>query len=448
MAAERSHGSWYLRLELGIGMDGRRRRVRRGDFPTRKAALEALVRLRGPAGSALTVAEGLHRWLDNHQGASSTVAGYAGHVRRYLDPLLGQLLLAEVSVAHVEEMFAVIAREHREAGRRLSAATLDRIRATLRAALNAALRAGLVEENPASLVALPPTRRPRAVVWTAVRVKHWRKTGERPVAIWTAVQTAQFLDAISSHRLYAAYHLIALRGLRGEAAGLRWCDLDLEERTAVLCRQLQPRDGRLIVGPPKTAHSTRVIALDHTTIAALRAHRSRQRAQAAAYGEGYRDSGYVFTNLNGDPVAPGRLTHVFQKLIAEHDVPPIRLHDLRHGAATLALAAGVQLKVVQEMLGHSSIVLTADTYTSVLPGVAHRAAEQTAAHLLRAAGMVPGTTRRRGRALARRPRPTWGHTRTGLVRRQATSMRPASAGLRPRARPPGRLRLEAAVSAA
>ncbi|XVQ11522.1 site-specific integrase [Spirillospora sp. CA-255316] len=215
------------------------------------------------------------------------------------------------------------------------------------------------------------------------------------MAVWTTAQTAQFLDAIASHRLYAAYHLIALRGLRrGEAAGLRWCDLDLDEGTALVCRQLQQRDGRLTVCPPKTAHSTRLIALDRTTVAALRAHRSRQQAEAAAYGDGYHDSGHVFTNLNGDPVAPGRLTHLFQRLITEHDVPPIRLHDLRHGAATLALAAGVELKVVQEMLGHSSIVLTADTYTSVLPEVAHRAAEKTAAHLLRTAGIVPGTTRR------------------------------------------------------
>ncbi|MEU8798599.1 hypothetical protein [Spirillospora sp. NPDC048819] len=126
------------------------------------------------------MAQWLQRWLDDHQGAPSTVTGYADHVRRYLTPLLGHLLLAEVAVAHVEE-------------------------------------------NPASLVALPPTRRPRAVVWTAARVQHWRKTGERPaVAVWTAAQTAQFLDAIAAHRLYAAYYLIALRGLRrGEAAGLR-----------------------------------------------------------------------------------------------------------------------------------------------------------------------------------------------------------------------------------
>ncbi|WP_165978578.1 site-specific integrase [Actinomadura darangshiensis] len=215
-----------------------------------------------------------------------------------------------------------------------------------------------------------------------------------------------------------------MRGLRrGEAAGLRWCDVDLDGGTAVTCRQLQRRDGRLMVCPPKTAHSTRVTALDRTTIAALRAHRSRRRAEAAAYGEGYRYSGYVFTNLNGDPVAPGWLTHVFQQLIAEHDVPPIRLHDLRHGAATLALVAGVQLKVVQEMLGHSSIVLTAGTYTSVLPEVAHTAAEKTAAYLLQAAGVVPGSARRRGRAPARRGR--WGRVAPGRV--WCGAGRPASA---------------------
>jgi integrase len=87
-------------------------------------------------------------------------------------------------------------------------------------------------------------------------------------------------------------------------------------------------------------------------------------------------------------MAPDRLTRTFKKLIAEHGSPPIRLHDLRHGAATPGLAAGVELKVVQEMLGHSSIVLTADTDTSVLPEVAHQAAEKTAAHVLKAGRLV------------------------------------------------------------
>ena len=105
----------------------------------------------------------------------------------------------------------------------------------------------------------------------------------------------------------------------------------------------------------------------------------------------------MFTNRNGDPVAPGRLGRTFNKLAAGAGLPPVRLHDLRHGAATLALAAGVDLRTVQDMLGHCSIVLTADTYTSVLPDVASAAAEKVAALIIKAGCLVPGTRRRRQR---------------------------------------------------
>jgi hypothetical protein len=96
-------------------------------------------------------------------------------------------------------------------------------------------------------------------------------------------------------------------------------------------------------------------------------------------------------------MAPDRLTRIFKTLTAKAGLPPVRLHDLRHGAATLALAAGVDLRVVQEMLGHSSIVPTADTYTSVLPDVARTAAEKVAALIIKAGCLVPGTRRHRRR---------------------------------------------------
>jgi Phage integrase family len=98
-------------------------------------------------------------------------------------------------------------------------------------------------------------------------------------------------------------------------------------------------------------------------VAALRTHRAGQQADQVMLGERYHDSGYVISSLNGDPLAPDRLSRYFRQLSAAAGLPPIRLHDLRHGAASLALAAGADLKVVQDMLGHSSIVLTADTYT-------------------------------------------------------------------------------------
>jgi len=105
------------------------------------------------------------------------------------------------------------------------------------------------------------------------------------------------------------------------------------------------------------------------------AHRAaHSEAERATLGKDYHDSGYVFTCLNGDPMAPDRLSRTFRRLSGEAGLPPVRLHDLRHGAATLALAAGADLKVVQDMLGHSSIVLTADTYTN--PRELHQAGEK------------------------------------------------------------------------
>lgn len=227
------------------------------------------------------------------------------------------------------------------------------------------------------------------------------RTGIRPpVAVWTPAQTAAFLNGIRGHRLYAAYHLIALRGLRrGEACGLRWCDIDLDSGTAIISWQLQQYDGHVVLCPPKTARSERIVALDRTTVAALRAHRSRQLAERAAAGEDYLDSGYVFTRPGGDPMAPDWLSRYFRQLNTASGLPPIRLHDLRHGAASLALAAGADLKVVQDMLGHSSIVLTADTYTSVLPEVARKAAEDIASLIIAAGCLIPGTQERR--------RPAW-----------------------------------------
>jgi integrase len=164
---------------------------------------------------------------------------------------------------------------------------------------------------------------------------------------------------------------------------------------------LQQLGGRLVAGPPKSDAGRRVVALDRTTIAALRAHQARQRAERAAAGSGWQDTGYVFTTPAGTPVKPDRLTRLFRRLVAVSGLPPVALHGLRHGAATLALAAGTDLKVVQDQLGHSTITLTADTYTSVLPETARAAADKTAAVVFPAArgsraSCITATARRAG----------------------------------------------------
>jgi hypothetical protein len=166
------HGSWYVRLELPAGPDGRRRRIRRGGYPSRKAAAAVLAMLHrprpgDPAIRILTVGDWLAHWLASRTSpAASTMRGYTAHVRLYLAPCVGQVLLSELSVAHVQAMFAAIVRQHQALGTPVTAATLSRIRATLRAALNAAVRRGLIADNPASRAELPRACRPRAVVWT------------------------------------------------------------------------------------------------------------------------------------------------------------------------------------------------------------------------------------------------------------------------------------------
>lgn len=166
----------------------------------------------------------------------------------------------------------------------------------------------------------------------------------------------------------------------------------------------------MATAPPKSEAGRRVIALDKTTVVALREHRACQQADRAAAGDKWTQTVYVFTTVAGKPVGPDRMTRLFRRLVAASGLPPVTLHGLRHGAATLALAAGADLKVVQDQLGHSTIVLTADTYASVLPEVASTAAERTSA-LLFPARRAPA---RRGKLAgeARKPSlPAWARHR-------------------------------------
>jgi integrase len=293
-------------------------------------------------------------------------------------------------------MFATLTVTDNRWGRRPAPSTLHRIRATLRSALNAAIRDGLIRDNPARFVQLPTPRRPQALVWTAHRTREWRRTGQRhSVAVWTAARVAEFLRLAADDRLYAMWWLIALRGLRrGEGAGLRWVDVDLDERVVTISQQ-RITYGRITTdGPPKTAASRRTIALDKATVQILREHRRRQLREARDSGEASVQSGYVFTSPNGGPLNPDYLTRRFASLVKASGLPPIRLYDLRHGAATLAHAAGADLKTVQEFLGHTSIVLTADTYTSVLMQLHFKIAEATAQLVLSAAAVNPGQRHR------------------------------------------------------
>ncbi|ANP53554.1 integrase [Streptomyces griseochromogenes] len=251
----------------------------------------------------------------------------------------------------------------------------------LSAAFGDAVTERLITQNWAKLVVLPKYERPQPLVWTDERVARWRETGEKPgpVMVWTPEQTGQFLDAAVNHPMYIMWHLMVYRApRRGEATGLSWTELDLTQGVAHVAGQLVTDSNyNMWQDTPKSRSGRRAIALDYATLALLTAWRDVQKAQRAEWEEKHRqdsakygpyvDSGYVFTRPDGRPHNPQNVSQAFGRFIQRIGLPPVRLHDLRHCAASLSLAAGLSMKAIQALLGHSSYQLTADTYTSLLP---------------------------------------------------------------------------------
>ncbi|MYW90800.1 site-specific integrase [Amycolatopsis rubida] len=210
----------------------------------------------------------------------------------------------------------------------------------------------------------------------------WQRTGAIPcpVMVWTPEQTGRFLDVAINHPLYPLFHLIAHIGLRrGEACGLRRSEIGLAAGEVRISNQIVQWGWETGESSPKTDESVNAVAIDQDTALVLAQHLAVQDADRARLGSQWKEHDLAFTQWDGSPLHPAHVTDVFYELSRQAGLPPIRLHDLRHGAATLALAAGVEMKVVQRMLRHSSITVTSDTYTTVLPQVAFAAAEATAA---------------------------------------------------------------------
>jgi integrase len=406
-----------------------------------KRPLPDLDELRGklslgqPVDSTLTVADWLTEWLAAKRDiAANTHRFYESNIRLYLIPHLGTRRLDRLRTAHLHAMFLAIeeqslltaednaARQAVDDARKLAwhdrdlpavraararlqtmppfrrpagNSTLHGIRATLRTALTDATCQQLIPVNVAGFVKLPTLKRPKPKIWTPAHLTHWRETGDKPstVMVWTTAQTAEFLQRSFNHPLFTLYRLVVFTGLRrGEACGLRWSDLDLDAATLSVNQQIVQLGWATQTGRPKSDAGERAIALDPDTVTLLGAHRRRQRKIRLAHGPGWLNTGLVFTDADGGPLHPAHVTAAFQQLIEEHDLPPIRLHDLRHGAATHALAAGVDARVVKETLGHSSTSFTRDTYQSVVDELKHQAAAALADVFNQAGARTWGTS--------------------------------------------------------
>ena len=161
---------------------------------------------------------------------------------------------------------------------------------------------------------------------------------------------------------------------RGELVGLRWSDVDLEARSLRVEQSIVPHRGGAVIHPPKR-NSRRTVALGEACVAALREHRTRQLAHRLAVGPLWCDYNLVFPSERGTAIHPDNLTHYFREMAEQAGMPALTLHGLRHTAASMAIAAGVDLTVVSDQLGHSTTAITADFYVHVKDRTKRQAAD-------------------------------------------------------------------------
>jgi integrase len=294
----------------------------------------------------------------------STHYSYSRNLQLHVLPQLGSVQLRRIDAGMLNTLYASLLAEGRKnyAGGGLSPRSVRYIHTIMHRAFRDAVKWGRLVRNPAE-AADPP------------------KAAGRPESItWTADQLRSFLEGTRGSRYWAAYFLLATTGLRrGEALGLRWSDLDLDTGRASIRQTVIAIRHTVMIGTPKTAKGRRTVTLDSGTVAALREHRRRQAAERLLMGAGWSDNDFVFCHPDGTMLHPERFSRGFLETVARIGLPRIRLHDLRHGWATLALQAGIHPKVVQERLGHANIAITLDTYSHVVAGLHENAAEDVAA---------------------------------------------------------------------
>jgi len=293
-----------------------------------------------------TVKQYLTSWYEGMQPQvrPSSYRRYGDYIK-HLIPGIGRHSLAKLSPQHLQLFY------NKKLADGLSPTTVHAIHSMLHRALEDALQMGLVNRNVSEM--LKPPRR-----------------GHREMMPLSVSEVQRFLEVVREDRFYALYVLALSTGMReGELLGLRWQDVDLARRTVQVRMNVQETSGRYILAETKTAYSRRTVALTQVAVDALAAHWRQQQQRRARIGDAWEDLGLVFPNRNGGIMIPHNITkRSFKKHLEAAGLSrAIRFHDTRHTAATLLLSSGVNVKVVSEMLGHSSVSITLSIYAHVLP---------------------------------------------------------------------------------
>ena len=368
---QRSKGSWTIWVDLGLDPETGKRQQQTITIHGSKKDAERelrtiLTRIEGGIlikPTKLTVGEYLEQWLRDYvitNTAPTTADGYSDIVRSHLIPELGQLLLNALQPSHIQAYYARMLESGRRDGKGgLSAQTVKHHHRVLHEALKYAVKHGILIRNIAEAVD-PPRPDSKEMVTLEPENVH------------------VFLDAAHDTPYYVPFYTALYTGLRrSELLGLRWRDVDLDLATLSVVQTLHhvPKKG-YVFREPKTKRSRRLVDLSPSLALLLREHRANQELEKKLLGRMLMPNDLVFCYPDGTPLPPNSVTKGFHKLAKSLGMSGIRLHDLRHTHATIMLSQGVHPKVVSERLGHSSVAITLDTYSHVLPGIQAAAARR------------------------------------------------------------------------
>lgn len=353
---DKKRGTWYFVLDLPPDpATGKRQQARRRGFATKKEAVTTLAEMvsdihRGQfiRPTKGTLEEYLEGWLASRRRdlRPTTLYGYEKMARTRIIPGIGQLKISELDGAILEAWYGRLLTSGARGGQPLSAKTVANTAGVLSVALSDAVRLKLLRHNPAADARLP--RRDR-----------------KEMSAWDEEEAQAFHAAVKGHRLHAMWRLVLAAGLRrGELCGLRWKDLDFVAGTLEVV-QTRVVASEVVTGAPKTKAGARVLTVDTGTVAALTSWRKRQTEERLLAGAAWVDRELVFVDELGEPPHPETVTRWWNEAVASAGSRPIRLHDARHSAATMALRAGVPIKVVTQRLGHADVAVTMRIYQHV-----------------------------------------------------------------------------------
>lgn len=369
---------WYAELVIGFEAGTGKKQVIRHTADTRRECADWLIDRQKDrnAGTLVkptkeTVETFLTDWLETTVSLEvkpRTLADYRFLVRTYILPHLGHIELQKLETKHIQALYHRAVTEgfkakSRKVQKPLSPRTVELLHSVLHKGLQYAVDLDKLPRNPADKVKKP-------------------RVEKKQMGVLEPDQVIRFLEEIQKERLHALFILLVTCGLRfGEALGLRWSDVNLDTRSLTIGQTLTVIDNKLSFSTPKTKSSARTITLPEMTVAALRKWRKEQAGERLK-AEIWEDTGLVFTTGTGTAISPHNIRgRVLRPLLKRAGLPSIRVHDLRHTAATLMLAQGVQTRVVQDVLGHSDIRTTLGTYAHVLKDQKEEAANKMDAFL-------------------------------------------------------------------